>query len=75
VFVKAVVSGDTTEAEIGRCAGMIADVDPSIPLVIQPVTSEQAVSPRLLMKLQEVALDRLDDVRVIPQCHKVMGLP
>lgn len=73
VFVKVVVSTDTTEEEIGHCRDLIAPIDRRIPLVIQPV-SRQSVPPGLLMKLQDVALERLADVRVIPQCHKVLGL-
>ena len=74
VFVKAVVTCDTPEAEIVRCADMIAGVDEQVPLVIQPV-SEPAVPGDLLIRLQQAASKRLRDVRVIPQCHKLLGLP
>ena len=74
VFVKAIVSDKSTVKEIARCAGLIAFRDRSIPLVIQPVTGARAVPGRRLMRLQEVALEKLEDVRVIPQCHKVMGI-
>ena len=72
-FVKTVVTHDTPEAEIIRCADMIAEVDERVPLVIQPV-SGPGVPGDLLMSLQQVASDRLADVRVIPQCHKLLGL-
>jgi len=74
VFVKAVVSSETTESEIDRCAALIASRNRSIPLVIQPVAGE-TVDGRRLIGLQEVALARIDDVRVIPQCHRMLGLP
>lgn len=73
VFVKVVVSPDTTEAEIRHCGELIAPIDRHIPLVIQPV-SRQSVPALLLMRLQDVASEKLADVRVIPQCHKVLGL-
>ena len=73
-FAKAVVSSDTTSDEMRECAGLISARDRSIPLVIQPVTSARAPSARLLMDLQSAALETLDDVRVIPQCHKVLGV-
>jgi len=73
VFVKVVVCPDTTEDEIEHCRDLIAPIDKRIPLVIQPV-SRQSVPAKLLMKLQDVASEKLADVRVIPQCHKVLGL-
>ncbi|MCL5105023.1 MAG: 7-carboxy-7-deazaguanine synthase QueE [Armatimonadetes bacterium] len=74
VFVKTVVSVETTTEEICTCAELIADVDPLIPLVIQPVTGPIPVPGDLLMRLQASAYEMLEDVRVIPQCHKVLGL-
>jgi len=74
VFVKAIVTPETTEPEIDRCAELVASRDRSIPLVIQPVTGERPVPGRRLMKLQEVALRTLNDVRVIPQCHRVLDI-
>ena len=74
VFVKAIVSAKTTEAEIERCAEIMSALDPSMALVIQPVAGMVPVPGELLMRLQGVALESLEDVRVIPQCHKAMGL-
>ena len=73
VFVKAVVSADTPRDEISRCAEIIAGINPAIPLVIQPMSGE-IFSGNSLIRLQEVAQVKLNDVRVIPQCHKALGL-
>lgn len=73
VFVKAIVQEDTPESEIRDCALTVAEVDRAIPMVIQPVW-QAGVSGRILMALQQAALDVLEDVRVIPQCHKLLGL-
>ena len=73
VFVKAVVNNETTVEEIERCCNVVAAVDRRIPLVIQPVTGA-AIEGRKLMALQRRALERLEDVRVIPQVHKVLGI-
>lgn len=73
VFVKVVVSPETSAAEIARCRDLIAPVDPRIPLVIQPVSGQNLPAP-LLIALQDVACEKLDDVRVIPQCHKALRL-
>lgn len=72
VFVKAVVVHNTPEDEIRRCAEMISEVDPEISLVIQPASGDPNITGELLMRLQEVGLQILDDVRVIPQCHKML---
>lgn len=73
-FVKAIVCAETPEDEMRQCADLIAKVDRNIPLVIQPVWTSSGVSGLHLMKLQDAALELLDDVRVIPQCHKFLGL-
>lgn len=74
VFVKAVVSDAVTDEEIVRAAQITAAVDPGIPLVIQPVWGEQAPGGPVLMRMQGAALGHLRDVRVIPQCHRVLGV-
>ncbi|MGQ9455220.1 MAG: 7-carboxy-7-deazaguanine synthase QueE [Armatimonadota bacterium] len=75
VFVKVIVGPETREDEIAYCADMIASANRSVPLVIQPVTGDSRVPSHLLLKLQEVALRKIEDVRVIPQCHKLLGIP
>jgi len=74
VFVKTVVCAQTTVEEMRQCVDLIAEVDPRISLVIQPATGLAPVPGDLLLRLQDLALERLMDVRVIPQCHKIMGL-
>ena len=74
VFVKAVVGAHTGVKEIGRCAGIVSAVNADIPLIIQPVSGQAPVPGSLLMELQEAAAGQLTDVRVIPQCHKMLGL-
>jgi len=77
VWVKVVVSGETTPDEMRQAASLVAAVDSGIPLIIQPVTpvnSVPAPSGCLLMALQEEARKRLHTVRVIPQMHKMLGM-
>jgi organic radical activating enzyme len=78
-MAKAVVSGVTTTEEIEVCARMIAETMPEATLVIQPVTPTErqpaTPSPSLLLVLQSVALRYLDSVRVIPQTHRLVGIP
>ncbi|MFW6107617.1 MAG: 7-carboxy-7-deazaguanine synthase QueE [bacterium] len=77
VFVKVVVSRSTDEGEIMETAALIAEVGRDIPLVLQPVTpgfgGVERPDPLQLVRFQTIALDVLDDVRVIPQMHKIIG--
>jgi len=76
VYVKAVVSGRTTVAELRRAAGLVARAREDVPLVLQPATRvprrPRPPKPEALLALQAEALRILRDVRVIPQTHKIM---
>lgn len=74
VFVKAVVTNSASEDEVRRCATIVAGVDRRTPLVLQPAAGDSPTGERLV-ELQSIALELLDDVRVIQQYHKVLGLP
>jgi 7-carboxy-7-deazaguanine synthase len=77
VFVKMVVGKTTKSAEVDAAAKMIAEVNPLIPLVIQPVTPIRDIKhgplPDQLLLFHTMAKRHLDDVRIIPQTHKLMG--
>lgn len=79
VAVKVVVTPHTRDDELEAMASAIASVDPATPLVVQPVTPfgrvrETVGAPRLLAMVAELGR-RLEDVRLIPQTHKVYGAP
>jgi organic radical activating enzyme len=77
LFVKVVVDDTTEAAEVARAATLIAEVNRAIPLIIQPLTRNDgsiALSPPHMLTLQESAASRLDEVRVIPQIHKGLGI-
>ncbi|MEN6371564.1 MAG: 7-carboxy-7-deazaguanine synthase QueE [Armatimonadota bacterium] len=78
VFVKAVVTSETTDAEIRRCAETIAGAKP-VPLILQPVTpvSDGGMKPPALpqlLRMHAIASEELDDVRILPQLHKTLGI-
>jgi organic radical activating enzyme len=76
VFVKLVLTGQTTDAEFRQALAVVSDVDAGIPVVLQPVTpvaNVGGIAPESVLRLQEMALNVLTDVRVIPQTHKFMG--
>ena len=75
--VKIVVTGATTAEEFMAGVELVARVDPTILLIVQPVTpigNIQAVTAGRLLELQAIALSKLKDVRIIPQTHKFMNL-
>ena len=74
-FVKAVMTNDTSQEDIVTAARIIFGVDPSVTFILQPVTGYAAPTPAMLLAFQELALDILDDVRVIPQVHKMLQVP
>ena len=77
LYVKAVVSNETTAEEFLTAINLVADVSPEILLVIQPVTPVgriKAAPPRKILQFQALALNFLHDVRVIPQTHKAINI-
>jgi 7-carboxy-7-deazaguanine synthase len=77
VSVKTVVNSSTEHWEIQRAAEIIAGVSADIPFIIQPETAKDLslkISSIGLLELQEIASAIIDDVRVIPQTHRFIGL-
>ncbi len=76
LFVKVVLTGATDDAEFRRAMALVAAVDRRIPVVLQPVSpvaNVAGIAPEAVLRLLALALEVLDDVRVIPQTHKMMG--
>ena len=77
ISVKIIV-GDSTDAdEVNNVCDILYAVDPSTPLFIQPLTLPDGrigISAPHILALQELASFRLQDVRVIPQMHKLLGV-
>lgn len=71
VFVKIVINENLLPDELEQVCNIMGNVDKNIPLVIQPV--DNIVFPGLL-DIQEKALKRLSEVRIIPQIHKFLSL-
>jgi 7-carboxy-7-deazaguanine synthase len=78
VAVKLVVTAETTEAEVGEACRKLASVSPRGPVVLQPVTrlagGPEPPGAAQLHGLHCAAGAWMDDVRVIPQTHRVMGV-
>lgn len=78
VYVKVIVTQSTDQADFKKAVGVVESVDPGIPLYIQPVTpyDKMTVSPssEALLGLYHAACTKLNDVYIMPQIHKVLGL-
>ncbi len=75
-YVKIVVGKDTTITEIDKAAKLIKSVTQNVPLIIQPVSRNgkvKGIIPARTLALQRQALKKLNDVRIIPQTHKIMN--
>lgn len=75
VYVKLVIPGDLVLYDFQRAVDLVADIDPNILFVLQPVTPMNGVpatKPEVMLDLQKLALQKLKDVRVIPQTHRMM---
>jgi 7-carboxy-7-deazaguanine synthase len=75
LFVKVVITNDTMKDDILTSAGIIAGFDRSTTLVIQPAGGCFAPESTMLMDFQDAALGIIEDVRVIPQAHKMLNVP
>ena len=74
VFVKIVLTADTTEDEIAAAAALIRRVDPSIRLFLQPATpfaGQVPPPPERVARFREAAAGL--PVFVVPQIHVLLG--
>ncbi len=75
---KMVVTADIREEEFIRAVHLLSEIDPTFPLVLQPVTPARFVTDQpgseLLLRLASLAQRYLKDVRIVPQVHKFFNL-
>lgn len=71
VFVKIVIDENISQDEVDKTCAVIEKIDKSIPLVLQPIFGHPIPN---ILDLQRKFLARLDNVRIIPQIHKYLGL-
>ncbi|MBI4803506.1 MAG: 7-carboxy-7-deazaguanine synthase QueE [Elusimicrobia bacterium] len=76
-FVKVVVTSGTSAADFGKAVSLAARAYKSVPFFIQPATPEGGVKPPSRGKLDVFyrrASARLENVRILPQLHKLWGI-
>ncbi|MBI3297712.1 MAG: 7-carboxy-7-deazaguanine synthase QueE [Elusimicrobia bacterium] len=84
-FVKVVLTEASTTEEWGMVVELMAAKAPSLPLILQPATATPSargdgtmvlpLPQARLMAFVESARERLSDVRIVPQWHRIWGLP
>lgn len=73
IFLKAVVTNKVQPSELKEI-GEFAKLH-KVPLILQPASQrELSLSPEDLLRIQEVLLKELKEVRIIPQTHKYLNL-
>ncbi len=78
VFVKMVLTEATRVEEVRRAVTLIAGVRRDIPLVLQPATAwgqAKSIPVAQLASWWELASRELQDVRILPQIHRLWGIP
>jgi organic radical activating enzyme len=84
LFVKVVVAADSSLEEVARAAAIVADAGSGIPFILQPESSQlyargtKTVAGAAVLERVEaafgVASERLENVRVMSQSHKLLGV-
>lgn len=75
LYIKMVISNNTTMHDVIRAVEMISKGDPSMPLFLQPnhFEIEKGVMAKCI-EFQNYCLNYLSDVRIVPQLHKFMKI-
>jgi len=79
VFVKSVIAADTKKDDIEKAVKLIRMVNKNIPFIMQPAEvvknfDKKVSSSRLLEFLDIAVKHEVENSRVIPQMHKVLGI-
>lgn len=73
VFIKVVISNETTKDDVLKAARLVADIDPDILFILQPnfFQMREGVVEKCV-GLQKDCFKELRDVRIVPQMHKFL---
>ena len=79
LFIKAVITDRTTREDVEMAVDIVKKVKANAPLVLQPASpaaeGARTIDNEKLMKLMEIGLKKqLENIRVIPQMHKMLGI-
>ena len=77
LYVKVLVDGVTSDADLERAADLLSGVQPAVPTFLQPIVDaagRPAIGAERLTQLYVLARRRIDSLRVLPQTHKLLGI-
>lgn len=79
VFVKAIVTEKTSVSDINKAVTVLKKVNEKIPFILQPATpvktdDRMVDKEKLLAFLEAGSRHELENIRVIPQMHKLIGV-
>ena len=75
VFVKLIVTPETISSDVEIAVSIVKSLDENIPFIIQPVSYNGNIEKvSLLGDFFDSARGRLNNVRIIPQVHKILGV-
>ncbi len=78
LYVKILVDRKTSEHDVTRAAALVADLARNAPAFIQPIldpAGRQLIDGDGLTRLCVLARRYIRSVRVLPQVHKLLGIP
>jgi organic radical activating enzyme len=77
VMVKVVVTRSTSLFDLEQVREIVSEVDRTIAVILQPLApawkAKKPPTPAQLYMWQGLLSEKLENVRVIPQCHKILG--
>ena len=79
VFVKSVITTDTKKEDVEEAVKLIREVNKNIPFIMQPATPvknfDKKPGENRLLEFLDIALkEKIENSRVIPQMHKMLGV-
>ncbi|MBI1976168.1 MAG: 7-carboxy-7-deazaguanine synthase QueE [Candidatus Omnitrophica bacterium] len=77
IFIKVVITEKTLLDEWRQAVELVSAASPDIPMVLQPATAADGTlrtNMVLLAKWQQWARQKVKDVRILPQVHKMIGV-
>ncbi len=78
LIVKVVLTAQVGERELDDALRVMAEARHDATLVLQPVTAMRGLeppAPARLLRMLDLAAAHFHDVRMIPQCHRLLHLP
>ena len=75
VFVKSVITHKTLLSDIERAVSIVENIDKTVFFILQPVTFGSKIQKiKKAMEFLSAAGSRLDNVRLMPQVHKILDV-